>query len=1311
MKKGLKNHIESIHPMINSNSNNLDLKEKLHLVSNEYKNMNLIEIHTILTNFLSIDNDLRKNAESFLSSIITNSSLQDFQTTLNFLSQFSNQVLLKETLVKFNFDNNTLFSDDKIQNTILLLLILLKKIISYITSSEKDHSVIKKEFLDFFSVNNNSSNVILLLSALKGQKNVLNLSVLVIELLSFNFPECFPFDQILQFSYNNYLQTKNNNNIEDLFKNLYMIYQLIKSHERRNKEERSVYVIYNNDSKIKNISTELINSISNGLIQDQKVIINNFISELNNFVSDSQSSLYINDSLSSYLFLFFKINKHIVNLLNFQQREEIMKLSFDFICNLVQSQNKLLFTKEIIEIIFTLNRILIKYTAYVERITLSNIQNYSSLFYSYISNQEFISRLKSYKQNNTNNTQQYYNYLFNFSNDSSLSKQETLENYYKFISNILDYFKELFQLTCFDNWGDLILFKTIYSESQIEISDYLNENFFTQDKLFNLITFIIKNCLVLSSTEIDIASEDMEEFYNYFNNLSVKYDFREKTGFLTRIIYEKFPKEIKPILVKVDEMLNDCVNSNNNNGNNKEMDNMKFAILSFYEYIAHVYFASLPESEIEAFTTNYLFKNLMSNITNEYDYLSKYLSIRLIGKLLDYFDNNSVIKIQCFEIITRIFMIKDEHILLKIACTDFFYFYFDDTYFSKTKLPNQFLDVFVKNVCEMLNNLTSPDIQNNMIRYTSEILEKFSDDEIRGIFGEVFPVIYNIWQNNSNLVFTANDNSISNSNNSNQMISIDLNSEILNKRKNNNDINTSNKVTISVIRQNLLSMIYIFVFRVNPYEYSYSINNSKNNENTNNNSKFEFFEFLIYILGYSLNSINHESDFLTQESLRILLLIQDQFYQLQEVSQTLSLYLKNNNKETLLSNNKFSFYYSLYRKVFIFIPILLENIYLKEDYFLIQIFALENFISLAYINDVMLYLINDLSFVKKSMLIINKLLNSSLHLLDITQPIYNFIEYLIYILDFAERRMLTSSNTNTNNNNNNDIESISKSLNELYSFIFGHVSEMLESNLAFISTLDLFSLINTNNPEALINLCNSNTTIFPSSCSLNQLFGVIQIFNRLIRVLIDKKQESHINTDLLLKTLLITQKLVFFDEIKHLINEIDFYGIANDNSLNKNLEALLSYYKLPINNHNSRVFLNYLSNKALNQIPSINIMHIQILANYLTTLRLLFSPNSFNDSNKVNEVNATLTKFKQLESFGTTYLDNYNHTLDHWLFFFNKINCKAYYSNTSIEEDIMKDNWQKKMVYYNYLNVDTTDLKFESKFQVLSLDEVFKINK
>ena len=42
-----------------------------------------------------------------------------------------------------------------------------------------------------------------------------------------------------------------------------------------------------------------------------------------------------------------------------------------------------------------------------------------------------------------------------------------------FITDIVDFLKELLQLTNFDNRGHLILFKDCYSDDNIAISDYL----------------------------------------------------------------------------------------------------------------------------------------------------------------------------------------------------------------------------------------------------------------------------------------------------------------------------------------------------------------------------------------------------------------------------------------------------------------------------------------------------------------------------------------------------------------------------------------------------------------------------------------------------------------------------------------------------------------------------------------------------------------------------------------------------------------------------------------------------------------------
>ena len=111
----------------------------------------------------------------------------------------------------------------------------------------------------------------------------------------------------------------------------------------------------------------------------------------------------------------------------------------------------------------------------------------------------------------------------------------------------------------------------------------------------------------------------------------------------------------------------------------------------------------------------------------------------------------------------KVFNQKGNQLLLEIACVDFYHSYFEDMFFSKLILPIGFIQILINKICHLLKEVSSPDIQNRLIRFTSEMLEKFSDEELYVVFPEIFPVIYTIWEGNSSVVFTSKEINYSNS--------------------------------------------------------------------------------------------------------------------------------------------------------------------------------------------------------------------------------------------------------------------------------------------------------------------------------------------------------------------------------------------------------------------------------------------------------------------------------------------------------------------------------------------------------------------
>ena len=101
----------------------------------------------------------------------------------------------------------------------------------------------------------------------------------------------------------------------------------------------------------------------------------------------------------------------------------------------------------------------------------------------------------------------------------------------------------------------------------------------------------------------------------------------------------------------------------------------------------------------------------------------------------------------------------------------------------------------------------------------------------------------------------------------------------------------------------------------------------------------------------------------------------------------------------------------------------------------------------------------------------------------------------------------------------------------------------------------------------------------------------------------------------------------------------------------------------------------------------------------------------FNNNNNYYEITATINNM--INNFNgnhkSLFFDKYNHTLNHWLFFFNKINSNSYFSHISSLEDDLRQKWTDKLLNTNYFDVDLSEISFELKFYILVEDKLFKL--
>ena len=107
---------------------------------------------------------------------------------------------------------------------------------------------------------------------------------------------------------------------------------------------------------------------------------------------------------------------------------------------------------------------------------------------------------------------------------------------------------------------------------------------------------------------------------------------------------------------------------------------------------------------------------------------------------------------------------KKDNIFDEFLVDTKFHLYF---LYHKNKYHNSYgcniINGYIIKICQILGEVSSPDIYNKIIETTNSLLNKTIDDELNLIFPEVFPILQKIWLNNEN-------NIIKNYNNGNKLM-------------------------------------------------------------------------------------------------------------------------------------------------------------------------------------------------------------------------------------------------------------------------------------------------------------------------------------------------------------------------------------------------------------------------------------------------------------------------------------------------------------------------------------------------------------
>ena len=320
----------------------------------------------------------------------------------------------------------------------------------------------------------------------------------------------------------------------------------------------------------------------------------------------------------------------------------------------------------------------------------------------------------------------------------------------------------------------------------------------------------------------------------------------------------------------------------------------------------------------------------------------------ILSKINSYVSDDKI-KNFVFLKIMNVFLCKEfNYLLLNLSSIDFIYDYVEEEV-NKIEIPKNFINDYIIKICQILGEVSSPDIYNKIIVTTNCLLNKTVDDEINLIFPEVFPILKKIWLNNDFQI--------------------------------NNNYNNSNKLML--IKGNLIKLIELFVKKFGffiTYEDDKNIVNKDFYEN--------YFNFIYQMIGYSINVKSQLNDYLCKSALNLIIFIQDDFFENSSLSIISNINELNNNVNTF-------YYFPYFIKIYEYLDILLSNLSDSNQYFILQFAIIEQFISLSFEREINIIL-EKINFIEKIIYIFNYYLNNYINQYNLY--IFNVIEYIYYII-------------------------------------------------------------------------------------------------------------------------------------------------------------------------------------------------------------------------------------------------------------------------------------------------------------------------
>ena len=362
------------------------------------------------------------------------------------------------------------------------------------------------------------------------------------------------------------------------------------------------------------------------------------------------------------------------------------------------SLTKAALSPALIKCVHIITQVLMKYVSF-NSLTATDFGKFLDLFFTIVDNEQISTFL--------------YNNLA--SNSTDVEK-----HWEKFNLTILTFFRDVLSHCHAGPWFKEFAFENIFSESSIELSDYL-EQFFSITKINNLQLYVLKNAFLIKRSEAE-ALDTAESFYFWFNSLSPAVDALQMGYLISRIIYSKFAKEASEIVNHLFGLLTST-----------NIESEKRAVLFYFHSIGDQFF--LDETNCE------MFVSILPTLFSSTDDLNLYITSRIVIEAMSF---NKAVESYCKKLFINLSTnIANLPPLFKLGCIDFLFHFCDEIEFDdeiQNNLPMLIISLFAE-----LLNYSDVNFIDKIFKTSKDLIANLSSDDASILLEQLANSLDHIW--------------------------------------------------------------------------------------------------------------------------------------------------------------------------------------------------------------------------------------------------------------------------------------------------------------------------------------------------------------------------------------------------------------------------------------------------------------------------------------------------------------------------------------------------------------------------------------